>query len=178
MPYRGWREDRLPVRKVTRRRSTVAQIPTATTRTPALPTLYVLNAASLAKPHAIQHLSSDLVTYDVRIAVITETHLKKRHSDVFATIRGYSLFRRDRAGRKGGGVAVYVNSQMPATALTWPSDSPLFELLWVHVRTGARDMIIGALYHPPQPMYNTSDLLHHIEVCVDAVQSSLSLIHI
>ena len=172
MLYRGWRKDREPVSKLISRCSTVSQIFAETRRSPAPPTLFVLNAASLAKPHAIQHLSADLVRYGVHIAVITETHLKKRHTDLFATIAGYSLFRRDRTGRKGGGVAVYVNSQMPATLWTCPNDSPLFELLWVHVRTEALDVIVGALYHPPQPMYKSSDLLDHIEVCVDAVEST------
>ena len=172
MPYRGWREDQEPARKPISRYSTVSQIFAVTTRYPALPTLFVLNAASLAKPRAIQHLSADLLRYDVHIAVITETHLKKHHTDLFAAITGYSVFRRDRAGRKGGGVAVYVGSRMPATVWTCPNDSPLFELLWIRVRTDARDVIIGALYHPPQPMYKTSDLLGHIGVCVDAVKSS------
>ena len=167
------RQDRQPVRTVIRRCSTTSSHAVATTATNrALPTLYVLNAASIAKPHAIQHLSADLVSYDVHIAVITETHLKQRHADHFADITGYSLFRRDRAGRKGGGVAVYVNSQLSATVWTCPSDSPLFELLWVCVCAGARDVIVGALYHPPQPLYQTSDLLNHIEVCVDTIASA------
>ena len=71
---------------------------------------------------------------------------------------------RDRAGRKGGGAAVYVNSQLSATVWTSTSDSPLFELLWVRVCTDARDVIVGALYHPPQPLYQTAELLNHIEV--------------
>ena len=96
--------------------------------------------------------------------------MKNKHADHVSAITGYTLFRKDREGRKGGGVAVYVKSHMPATAWTCPSDSPLFELLWVHVRTGARDVIVGALYHPPQPQYDTSDLLNHIEVCEDAVE--------
>jgi len=45
----------------------------------------------------------------------------------------------------------------------------LFELLWVHV-CAARDVLIGALYHPPQPLYQTTELLNHIEDCVDAVE--------
>ena len=165
------RQDRQTVRTVIRPCITPCTVaPNVTSR--ALPTLYVLNAASIAKPHAIQHLSADLVSYGVHIAVITETHLKQKHADHFAAIGGYSLFRRDRAGRKGGGVAVYVNSQLSATVWTSTSDSPLFELLWVRVCTDARDVIVGALYHPPQPLYQTAELLNHIEVCVDAVASA------
>jgi len=67
---------------------------------------------------------------------------------------------------------VYVNSQMRAAPWMYPNDSPLFELLWVHVRAGACDVIVGALYHPPKPLYQTSELLNHIEVSVDAVESA------
>jgi len=40
------------------------------------------------------------------------------------------------------------------------------------VCAGVRDVIVGALYHPPQPLYQTSDLLNHIEVCVNAIASA------
>ena len=45
------------------------------------PTLYVLNATAVTKPHAIEHLAVDLVGYNVDIAIITETRLKKKHAD-------------------------------------------------------------------------------------------------
>jgi len=48
--------------------------------------MYVLNAAVLTKPHAIQQLNADLISYDVDVAVITETHLKVKHSDSVVTI--------------------------------------------------------------------------------------------
>ena len=44
----------------------------------ATPTLYVLNAAAITKPHAAEHLAADLKGYKVDVAVITETHLKKK----------------------------------------------------------------------------------------------------
>ena len=42
------------------------------------PTLYLLNAAALTKPHAIEHLGVDLEGYKVDIAVVTETHLTRK----------------------------------------------------------------------------------------------------
>ena len=48
--------------------------------------LYVLNAAALAKSHAVQQLTADLASYDVDVAVITETHLKAKHSDSVVSI--------------------------------------------------------------------------------------------
>ena len=78
------------------------------------PTMYVLNAAAITKPHAIEHLSADLTGYNADIAVITETHLKKKHADHNFAVNDYTLFRRNRAGRRGGGVAVYVNRCLSA----------------------------------------------------------------
>ena len=73
-----------------------------------LPRLYVLNAASLAKPHAIEQLAMELVSLSIDIALITETHFKKHHSDGAFYIEGFSCVRRDRVGRRGGGVAIFI----------------------------------------------------------------------
>ena len=103
----------------------------ATRRVNAAPTLYVFNAAAITKPHAIQQLAADLIGYSVDIAVISETHLKRKHPDHQFAVDGYTLFRRDRAGRRGGGVAVYVSRQLQAAMWTHTNDSPAFELLWI-----------------------------------------------
>ena len=55
--------------------------------------MYVLNAAAITKPHAIEHLSADLTGYNADIAVITETHPKKKHADHNFTVNDYTLFR-------------------------------------------------------------------------------------
>ena len=39
------------------------------------------------------------------VAVVTETHFKRKHSDSVVSINGYTLYRRDRLRRRGGGVA-------------------------------------------------------------------------
>ena len=78
------------------------------------PSLYVLNAPAITKPHATEHLTADVTGHNVDVAVITETHLKKKHADHHVAIDGYALFRRDRVGRPGGGVAVYVSSRLSA----------------------------------------------------------------
>jgi len=48
-----------------------------------IPSLYVLNAAALSKPHAVEHLATDDGPngYDSDIAVIVETHFKSKHTD-------------------------------------------------------------------------------------------------
>jgi len=79
------------------------------------PSLYLLNAAGLAKPHAIEHLAADLVSYSCDVAVIMESHFKTKHTVSVVSIPEYSVLRRDRLGRRGGGVAVYARSSLSAT---------------------------------------------------------------
>jgi len=80
-----------------------------------IPSLYLLNAAALSKPHAIEQLTADLKGYKTAIAVITESHFKDKHTDSAVEINGYNVFRRDRKKRRGGGVAMYVSSSQQAT---------------------------------------------------------------
>lgn len=137
------------------------------TTTSSPPTLYLLNAAAITKPDAIEHLTADLLGYKVDIAIITETHLKKKHADQCFDIHGYSMFRRDRIGRRGG-VVVYVNNQLRATVCTtFPTGDPQYELLWVRIHVNSRDIVVGAIYHPPKPVYQPTAILNHIEACMD-----------
>ena len=131
---------------------------------PATPTLYVLNAAALSKPGAVDHLAADLKSCGASVAVITETHFKQKHTDSVIGIDGFTVFRRDRTGRRGGGVALYVASNIQSSVWT-PStvESRAFELLWV--RVGA-NLFFAALYHPPRPAYSAAELLCYLEYCV------------
>ena len=74
------------------------------------PSLYVLNAASLGKPHAVEQLAADLISYSADIAVITETHFKVKHMDAAMNVPEFTMCRRDRQRRRACGVAVYVRS--------------------------------------------------------------------
>jgi len=51
----------------------------------------VLNANSIAKLHAIEQLTGELLGYDTDIAIITESHLKKKHSEAQYLVNGYIL---------------------------------------------------------------------------------------
>jgi hypothetical protein len=41
------------------------------------------------------------------------------------------------------------------------------ELLWIKVTTGDDVMLVGALYHPPAPIYSETDLLDRIETHIE-----------
>jgi len=140
-----------------------------------IPSLYVLNAAALSKPGAIEHLAVDLKSYCVDIAVVTETHFKSKHVDSVISIDGFTVHRRDRVGRRGGGTAIYVQSEMRSTCWTptpTVADNRNLEIQWVQV--GSR-VFIAALYHPPRPTYKPEELLGYIESCVSQISHDFPL---
>jgi len=123
----------------------------------------MLNAAALYKPGATEHLAADLSSYNVDVAVITETHFKAKHADSVVGVDGYMVFRQYRAGRRGGGVALYVRSSIQSTVWMYSTDNRTYELQWVRIG----DTFVAALYHPPAPTYSHNDLLDYIEACVE-----------
>ena len=66
--------------------------------------LYLINTTSLAKPHAIQLLHTELLNKEFDIVLVTETWFTQIHLDTYVAIPNYVLLRRDR-GRRGGGFA-------------------------------------------------------------------------
>ncbi|KAK4813674.1 LOW QUALITY PROTEIN: hypothetical protein QYF61_017641 [Mycteria americana] len=64
-------------------------------------------------------------------------------------IDGYKLFRRDRQGRRGGGVALYVRESLDSLELNDGDDR--VECLWVRMRGKANkaDIVVGVCYRPP-----------------------------
>ena len=78
------------------------------------PIVYILNATSLVKPHGIESLRYNGFQIGPDIVIITESWLKSYHSDGLISIDGYSSFRKDRVKKRGGGVLIYVKSNITA----------------------------------------------------------------
>jgi hypothetical protein len=66
------------------------------------------------------------------------------------------------------------------TAAVWPTPAldPVFELMWVKVVQGSDVTLVGALYHPPSPLYQPTQLLDHIETAVMRIQTDFPDAHI
>ncbi|KAK4806205.1 hypothetical protein QYF61_001128 [Mycteria americana] len=84
--------------------------------------------------------------YDM--VAITETWWGDSHN-WSAAMDGYKLFRRDRRGRRGGGVALYVRESLDSLELDDGDDR--VECLWVRIRGKANkaDIVVGVCYRPP-----------------------------
>ncbi|XP_051640625.1 uncharacterized protein LOC127469851 [Manacus candei] len=85
-------------------------------------------------------------SYDV--VAITETWWDDSH-DWSAAMDGYKLFRRDRQGRRGGGVALYVRESLDSLELEVSNNK--VECLWIKIRGKANkaDILVGVCYRPP-----------------------------
>ena len=124
------------------------------------------------KPHALQHLTSDAVTYDIDIIVIAETWMKAHHSDQAVDIPGYTIFRRDRKKRRGGGVAVYAKKEFNGRLLNFSEfyDDNI-ELLWISLTVHGRSCYVGAVYHPPKSIYPLEDIHSALERSLENIVS-------
>ncbi|KAK4819807.1 hypothetical protein QYF61_011601 [Mycteria americana] len=77
-----------------------------------------------------------------------------------AAMDGYKLFRKDRRGRRGGGVAIYVRECLDSLELNDGDDR--VECLWVRIRGKANkaDIVVGVCYRPPNQDEETDELFY------------------
>lgn len=127
------------------------------------PRFYLLNATSLAKPNAKQHLTADINNFKSDMVLIVETWLTSKHSSADLEINGFSLYRRDRHGkRKGGGLCIYASNKYSCTIINinYVSEpNPNIELLWLLCNTDHCNFAVCLCYHPPKPQYKCSDFI-------------------
>lgn len=136
------------------------------------PRVYLLNASSIAKPHAIEQLAAELSGYRADVALITESHLKKHHCTAAFSIPGYSCIRRDRVGRRGGGVATFIKDTIQFSEYNLHDDVPEYETMWVRITYNNRPYVIANVYHPPNPIYNRLNFCRFLYDTVDNVCNS------
>ena len=106
-------------------------------------------------------------SYD--LAAIMETWWDCSH-DWSAAMDGYKLFRKDRQGRRGGCVALYVRECFDVTELMAGDDK--VESLWVKIRGRAdkADIPVGSCYRPPNQDEETDEVLY--EQLAEAARST------
>ena len=104
---------------------------------------------------------------------MVETHLKSHHSAEIIHVDGYETMRKDRTGRRGGGVAIFLRKGITYTLdINANKTNNKFEILWTELMYENRTYIIGALYHPPNPNYNDRELLQHLENVITALNNN------
>ena len=86
--------------------------------------------------------------------MITETWFSCKQTDDILKISGYVLFRRDQANRKGGGVCMYVRSDIDAEVLTYKNRNTDVEILWLKLSFKDCLYCVACGYIPPNPCYD------------------------
>ena len=106
------------------------------------------NARSMGKKQ--EELALLLAVTSPDIVGITETWWDSSH-DWAVSVKGYRLYRRDRIGRKGGGVALYIKEEYTSSLISKGVEGGHSEVLWVRVKgsPGERDLTVGVYYRPP-----------------------------
>ncbi|RMC12129.1 hypothetical protein DUI87_11264 [Hirundo rustica rustica] len=96
-------------------------------------------------------------SYDV--VVITETWWDVSNSWSTA-LDGYKLFRRERKGRRGGGVALYIKKAFDTIGIETNEDG--VECLWVRIKGKANkaDILLGVSYRPPNQEEEVDNLFY------------------
>lgn len=120
-------------------------------------------------------LQTELYSHSADVALICETWFTKNHSSDIANINGFSVFRKDRSVRKGGGVAIYINESFSATKVDMPSDSVKgLEIIWVGFDHNGVKYYLAVVYHPPKPQYTPIELKSALANDIEALQASES----
>ncbi|XP_056395052.1 uncharacterized protein LOC130290887 [Hyla sarda] len=108
------------------------------------------NARSLA--NKMGELEALILEEHIDIVGVTETWLDSSH-DWAVNLQGFTLFRKDRMNRKGGGVCLYVRSSMKVSVndAIVCDDSEDVESLWVELQKegNTEKIIFGVIYRPP-----------------------------
>jgi len=67
---------------------------------------------------------------------------------------------------------VYVRCHLKSKEWIFVRNNDTIELLWIHIYGGTKTTFIGALYHPPKPIFATADLLTYMEEATNHISSA------
>ena len=89
------------------------------------------NACSMRNKQ--EELETIVLLENYHLIAITETWWDESY-DWNAALDGYRLFRRDRRGRRGGGIALYIKKTLQSEELSLKKNHEQVESLWVRIR--------------------------------------------
>ena len=77
---------------------------------------------------------------------ITKSWANEDISDAELGLTGYVMFRRNRIGRRGGGVILYVRESIQADKIKLEKEANCNEAVWCNIVTGNSSLTIGLFY--------------------------------
>ena len=76
-------------------------------------------------------------------------------------LEGYVMFRKDRIGRRGGGVLLYIKETIPAYEVQLKEEADCNEAIWCKLATGHTTVTIGVVYRCPNITKQNNEQLHN-----------------
>ena len=76
-------------------------------------------------------------------------------------LEGYVMFRKDRIGRRGGGVLLYIKDTIPAYEVQLQEEADCNEAIWCNLVTGHTTVIIGVVYRCPNITKQNNEKIHN-----------------
>ena len=76
-------------------------------------------------------------------------------------LEGYVMFRKDRMGRRGGGVLLYIKETTPAYEVQLHEEAYCNEAIWCQLVTGHTTVTIGVVYRCPNITKENNEKIHN-----------------
>ena len=105
------------------------------------------------------YLNSDNLNSDIMF--MAETFLSRLDSDAVFAIPGMLMERKDRIGRIGGGIVVYIRSNISFTRRL-DLESPELEIMWIEIlQPNCNSFLLAGVYRPPDTLRNCDVLIEN-----------------
>ena len=118
-----------------------------------------LNARSIInKKNELNIMVDDIKPH---IIGITESWAHNGITDAELGLEGYVMFRKDRIGKKGGGVLLYIKENIPAYEVQLSEEADCNEAIWCKLVTGHTTVAIGVVYRCPNITKQNNEKIHN-----------------
>ena len=115
-----------------------------------------LNARSIInKKDGLNIMVDDIKPH---IIGITESWANNDITDAELVLEGYAMFRKDRMGRRRGGVLLYIKDTIPAYEVQLQEEADCNEAIWCKLVTGDTTVTIGVVYRCPNITKQNEDV--------------------
>ena len=97
----------------------------------------------------------------INIIGITGSWANNHITDAELGLAGYVMFRKERIGRRGGGVLLYIKDTIPAYEVQLPEPAGCNEAIWCKLVRGHTTVTIGVVYRCSNITKHNNEKIHN-----------------
>ena len=117
-----------------------------------------LNARSIINKNELDIMVNEIKPH---IIGITDSWANNDITDAELGLEGYVMFRKDRMGRRGGRVLLYIKETIPAYEVQLQEEADCNEAIWCELVTGHTTVTIGVVYRCPNITKQNNEKIHN-----------------